>query len=55
MAALFVAGLATGSAGMVVMASSSAAALGAAWSASSAAARKKAAGPRAYAELERLP
>lgn len=47
MAALFIAGLATGSSGMVVMASSSAAALGAAWSATSSAARKKAAGPRA--------
>ena len=43
MAALFIAGLAQGSAGMVVMASSTAAALAAAWSATATAARRKAA------------
>ncbi|WP_425865174.1 hypothetical protein [Arthrobacter sp. TWP1-1] len=43
MAALFIAGLVKGNAGMVVMASSAAAALAAAWSASATFAKKKAA------------
>lgn len=47
MAALFIAGLVQGSAGMVVMASSTAAALAAAWSATATAAKKKAAAARA--------
>lgn len=43
MAALFIAGLVTGSAGMTVMASSAAAVLGAVWSSTAAAAKKAAA------------